>query len=92
MFKVPLAAFGWVLVVLVVVWSAGMVFTTSSCTRVARTGWPAWYGFETAEFVSQNWTQPTTKLSILKYKVKSTLAMQGFFQKTIYGDSLICQR
>lgn len=92
MFKVPLAALGWVLVVLAVVWAAGMVFTTSSCTRVARTGWPAWYGFGVVEFVTQNWTQPTTKLTLLKYKVKSTLAMQGFFEKTIYGDTLPCKR
>ena len=91
MFKTPIAIIGWILVVLMCVWAAGMVFTNNSCTRIYRTGWPAWYSFELVEFVSQNWTGPSTKLMFLKYKVKSTLSLQVFFQTTIYGDSLKCK-
>lgn len=91
MFKTPIAVLGWILVVLICVWTAGLVFTNNSCTRVYRSGWPAWYTFEFAEFVSQNWTEPSTKLSFLRYKVKSTLALQGFFQTTLYGDKLQCK-
>jgi hypothetical protein len=91
MFKPFLTGLGWILVVLIVVWSTGLVFTNNTCTRIHRTGWPAWYTFELVDFVSQNWTAQSTKFTLLKYKIHSTVAMQEFFQTTIYGDRVKCK-
>lgn len=82
---------GWVIIGLFCFWFAGIIFTNDSCTRVYRSGWPTWYGFGFVDFVSQHWTDNSQKLTLLKYKVKSTIALQNFSQKTLYGESVKCK-
>jgi len=91
MFKKPFELFGWIVVGLFCFWFAGIIFTNDSCTRVYRSGWPAWYSFTFGEFVSQNWTDSESKFLLLRYKVKSTKVLQAFFQTTLYGDSIKCK-
>lgn len=91
MFKKPIELMGWVILGLFCFWIAGVIFTNDKCTRVYRTGWPAWYGFELVEFVSQNWTDDSQKFALFKYQIKSTIALQSFSMKTIYGESIKCK-
>lgn len=91
MFSKPLEFIGFILISFLIIWISAMVLTSSPCTRVHRSGWPVWYMFGAVEFVSQNWTSDDTKLTLLSYKTKSTIAVQQVALTTLYGKDIKCK-
>ena len=84
--------FGLIFLCLLLIWGAGLVFTTDKCTKVHRSAWPVTFTMGLVEDVSANWTTTDTKLSLLRYKAKGAVAMQNIYEKTVYGDKDKCNK
>lgn len=82
----------WIFLSLLLVWVTGMIFSGEQCTRVYRSAWPVTYTMSAVESLSKNWVDDDTKLKLLLWKAKATLATQGFFEKTVYGDAAKCAK
>lgn len=80
----------WIFVSLLLVWVTGMVFAGEKCTRVYRSAWPVTYTMSAIESLSKHWVDDDMKLKLLLWKAKTTVATQGFFEKTVYGDEAKC--
>jgi hypothetical protein len=84
--------FSWILVTLIGVWVLAMLVTSDQCTRVYRSSWPVVYGMTAAEEISKHWTTDETKLKMLRWKANGAVAVQTFFETTIYGETKKCTK
>jgi hypothetical protein len=84
--------FSWLLISLLLLWFGGMVFAGTPCTRVHRSAWPVTYTMDVVQSISRNWTTDATKLDFLLWKAKGAVALQTFFEKTVYGEDLKCSK
>ncbi len=84
--------FSWLLISLLLLWFGGMVFAGTPCTRVHRSAWPVMYTMDVVQSISRNWTTDATKLDFLLWKAKGAVALQTFFEKTVYGEDLKCSK
>lgn len=82
----------WIILSLVLVWISGMVFAGNPCTRVNRSAWPVTYTMTAVEALTENWTTDSTKLSLLLWKANGSVAVQSFFEKTVYGKESKCKK
>jgi len=82
----------WFFVSLFLLWLIALAVAPSPCARVYRAAWPVTGLFSVAEFVSQNWTSPGTKLTMLHWKARSAVFASTMFETTVYGDTLSCPK
>ncbi|WP_075588234.1 hypothetical protein [Rhodoferax antarcticus] len=82
----------WIFICMLLIWFAGLIFSTDKCTRVHRSAWPVIYGMGAVESLSENWVSAGTKLKMLRYKANGAVAMQNVFEKTVYGDKEKCTK
>ena len=84
--------FTYIFITLFLIWIGAMVFAGNSCARVNRSAWPATYTIGFFEFVSKNWTDDASKLSILKFKANASVKAQEIFETTVYGSESQCKK
>lgn len=84
--------FTWIFLSLILVWVSGMIFAGDQCTRVNRSAWPVTYTMSAVQALTQNWTTDATKLDLLLWKAKGSVATQTFFEKTVYGEASKCKK
>jgi hypothetical protein len=82
----------WILLSLLLIWVLAMVFAGSPCSRVNRAAWPVVYSVGVAQSLSKHWTDDKTKLDLLIWKARTAVAVQAFFEKTVYGENLKCNK
>jgi hypothetical protein len=79
----------WILLSLLLIWVLAMVFAGSPCSRVNRA---VVYSVGVAQSLSKHWTDDKTKLDLLIWKARTAVAVQAFFEKTVYGENLKCNK